>query len=199
MAEEKRKKGFAESKRKFIVSLKKRPHNIPLCMMAIAFIVYSFNLTKISNTTAVINRPLMGLCEFVIMLFSILAFVAFLNAYPKRQKPILPMVILLYALEIIVAGADVLYLRRISEGLQSIQINASRQFIPQAQSMLTVHIVLVVLSIVLIALIPVIGKALNKIDTSVAIAENEDVQIELVSDDEGEASRSGGKRQESEK
>lgn len=199
MAEEKRKKGFAESKRKFIVSLKKRPHNIPLCMMAVAFIVYSFNLTKISNTTAVINRPLMGLCEFVIMLFSILAFVAFLNAYPKRQKPILPMVILLYALEIIVAGADVLYLRRISEGLQSIQINASRQFIPQAQSMLTVHIVLVVLSIVLIALIPVIGKALNKIDTSVAIAENEDVQIELVSDDEGEAARSGGKRQESEK
>ncbi len=199
MAEEKRKKGFAESKRKFIVSLKKRPHNIPLCMMAIAFIVYSFNLTKISNTTAVINRPLMGLCEFVIMLFSILAFVAFLNAYPKRQKPILPMVILLYALEIIVAGADVLYLKRISEGLQSIQVNASRQFIPQAQSMLTVHIVLVVLSIVLIALIPVIGKALNKIDTSVAIAENEDVQIELVSDDEGEAARSGGKRQESEK
>ena len=199
MAEEKRKKGFAESKRKFIVSLKKRPHNIPLCMMAIAFIVYSFNLTKISNTTAVINRPLMGLCEFVIMLFSILAFVAFLNAYPKRQKPILPMVILLYALEIIVAGADVLYLARINEGLQSIQVNASRQFIPQAQSMLTVHIVLVVLSIVLIALIPVIGKALNKIDTSVAIAENEDVQIELVSDDEGEAARSGGKRQESEK
>ena len=199
MAEEKRKKGFAESKRKFIVSLKKRPHNIPLCMMAIAFIVYSFNLTKISNTTAVINRPLMGLCEFVIMLFSILAFVAFLNAYPKRQKPILPMVILLYVLEIIVAGADVLYLKRISEGLQSIQVNASRQFIPQAQSMLTVHIVLVVLSIVLIALIPVIGKALNKIDTSVAIAENEDVQIELVSDDEGEAARSGGKRQESEK
>ena len=199
MAEEKRKKGFAESKRKFIVSLKKRPHNIPLCMMAIAFIVYSFNLTKISNTTAVINRPLMGLCEFVIMLFSILAFVAFLNAYPKRQKPILPMVILLYALEIIVAGADVLYLKRISEGLQSIQVNASRQFIPQAQSMLTVHIVLVVLSIVLIALIPVIGKALNKIDTSVAIAENEDVQIELVSDDDGEAARSGGKRQESEK
>ena len=191
--------GFKEFIRKRIVSLKRKPQMIALFVFAIAFVSYSLNLTKISNTTAVINRPLMGLCEFVIMLFSILAFVAFLNAYPKRQKPILPMVILLYALEIIVAGADVLYLRRISEGLQSIQINASRQFIPQAQSMLTVHIVLVVLSIVLIALIPVIGKALNKIDTSVAIAENEDVQIELVSDDEGEAARSGGKRQESEK
>ncbi len=199
MAEEKRNKGFAESRRKFIVSLKKRPHNIPLCMMVIAFVVYSFNLTKVSNTTAVINKPLMGLCEFVIMLASILAFVAFLNAYPKRQKPILPMVILLYLLEVIVAGGDVIYLSKISEGLQTIQVNASRAFIPKAQSMLTVHIVLVCLSIVLIALIPVIGKALNKIDTSIAIAENEDVQIELTSDDEAEALRSGGKRQESDK
>ena len=198
MAEEKKNKGFAESKRKFIVSLKKRPHNIPLCMMAIAFIVYSFNLTKVSNTTAVVNRTYMGLCEFVIMLFSILAFVAFLNAFPKRQKPILPMVILLYLLEAVVAIADVVYLGKIAEGLQSIQINASRQFIPQAQSMLTVHIVLVAISIVLIALIPVIGKALNKIDTSIAIAENEDVSIELVSDDDGETARSSGKRHENE-
>ena len=195
---EKRNRGFKESWRKFIVSLKKRPHNIPLCMMAIAFVDYSFNLTKISNTTAVINKPFMGLCEFMIMLFSILAFVVFLNAYPKRQKPILPMVILLYALQLIVAASDVVYLGKISEGLQTIQVNASRQFIPQAQSMLTVHIVLVALTIVLIALIPVLGKMLNKIDTSVKLAENEDVEIELVDTDEGETARSSGKRHENE-
>lgn len=196
---EKRNKGLKESWRKFIVSLKKRPHNIPMCMMAIAFVVYSFNLTKISNTTAVINRPMMGLCEFVIMLFSILAFVAFLNAYPKRQKPILPMVILLYVLQLAIIFADYTYLTRINEGLSSIQITAARQFIPQAQSMLTVHIILVILTVVLIALIPVLGKLLNRIDTSVAIAENEDVNIELVdADDNAEAARSGGKRHENE-
>lgn len=195
---EKKNKGFKESWRKFIVSLKKRPHNIPLCMMVIAFIVYSFNLTKISNTTAVVNQTYMGLCEFVIMLFSVLAFVCFLNAYPKRQKPIVPMVILLYVLEIIILIADVVYISKINAGLQTIQINASRQFIPQAKSMLTVHIVLVVISIVLIALIPVIGKALNKIDTSVALAGNDDVAIELTDDDEAEAARSGGARQKSE-
>lgn len=196
---EKRNKGFKESWRKFIVSLKKRPHNIPMCMMVIAFVVYSFNLTKISNTTAVINRPMMGLCEFVIMLFSILAFVAFLNAYPKRQKPILPMVILLYVLQLAIIFADYTYLTRINEGLSSIQITAARQFIPQAQSMLTVHIILVILTVVLIALIPVLGKLLNRIDTSVAIAENEDVNIELVdADDNAEAARSGGKRHENE-
>ena len=195
---EKKNKGFKESWRKFIVSLKKRPHNIPLCMMVIAFIVYSFNLTKISNTTAVVNQTYMGLCEFVIMLFSVLAFVCFLNAYPKRQKPIVPMVILLYVLEIIILIADVVYISKINAGLQTIQINASRQFIPQAKSMLTVHIVLVVISIILITLIPVIGKALNKIDTSVALAGNDDVAIELTDDDEAEAARSGGARQKTE-
>ena len=193
---EKNQKGFKETRRKFIVSLKKRPHNIPLCMMAIAFIVYSFNLTKVSNTTAVINKPLMGLCEFVIMLLSILGFVTFLNAYPKRKKPITPMVILLYVIEVIVLGADFLYLQRIQEGLQTIQINASRMFIPQCQSMLTVHMVMVVISIVLIALIPVIGKALNKIDTSVALADNDDVDIELTDDNDAESARAGGKRNE---
>ncbi len=195
---EKKNKGFKESWRKFIVSLKKRPHNIPLCMMVIAFIVYSFNLTKISNTTAVVNQTYMGLCEFVIMLFSVLAFVCFLNAYPKRQKPIVPMVILLYVLEIIILIADVVYISKINAGLQTIQINASRQFIPQAKSMLTVHIVLVVISIILITLIPVIGKALNKIDTSVTLAGNDDVAIELTDDDEAETARSGGARQKSE-
>ena len=157
--------------------------SIPLFFMAIAFVVYSFNLTKISNTTAVINRPLMGLCEFVIMLFSILAFICFLNAYPKRQKPILPMVILLYILQGTVVGADVMYLARIAEGLKTIEITSARAFIPKARVTLIIHIVLVAITIVLIALIPVIGKMLSKIDTSVKLAENEDVKIELA--DEG--------------
>lgn len=196
---EKRNKGLKESWRKFIVSLKKRPHNIPMAMMLVAFIVYSFNLTKVSNTTAVVNRPLMGLCEFVIMLFSLLAYVAFLNAYPKRQKPVVPMVVLLYLLEGLIVVADYVYLSRIEEGLQSIQVTAARQFIPEAQSMLRIHIVLVILTIVLIALIPVLGKMLSKIDTSIAIADNEDVDIELVNDDDNaETARSGGKRHENE-
>ncbi len=195
----KRNKGFKESWRKFIVSLKKRPHNIPMCMMIIAFVVYSFNLTKVSNTTAVVNKPMMGLSEFIIMLFSILAFVAFLNAFPKRKKPILPMVILLYVMQIAIAGCDLVYIGKINEGLASIQINKDRMFIPQARSMLMIHIVLVVLTIVLIALIPVLSKLLNKIDTSVDLGENEDVNIELVDEeDTAEAVRSGGKRYENE-
>ncbi|MBQ1522055.1 MAG: hypothetical protein IIZ74_04775, partial [Erysipelotrichaceae bacterium] len=96
--------------------------------------------------------------------------------------PILPMVILLYLLQGIIIGADFMYLKRIQEGLKSIEITAARMFIPKAQSMLTVHIVLVIITVILIALIPVLGKLLGKIDTSVALAENKDVSIELTDD-----------------
>jgi phosphotransferase system glucose/maltose/N-acetylglucosamine-specific IIC component len=93
------------------------------------------------------------------------------------------MVILLYALQGIVVGADFLYLKRIAEGLRTIEVTSARAFIPKARVTLIIHIVLVAITIVLIALIPVIGKMLSKIDTSVKLAENEDVKIELA--DEG--------------
>ena len=180
MAKNKQKKSRSESRRKFIVSLKKRPHNIPFVFMIITFVVYSFNLTKISNTTATINKPLMGLSEFCIMLLSILAFVCFLNAFPHRQKPRKPMLALLYILEGIVAACDLIYINRINEGLQIVKIKPSTMFIPQAKTILTIHLILVVISILLIALIPVLKKQLAKIDTSVKLAENSDIgNIEL--------------------
>ena len=58
--------------RKFIVSLKRRPQNIPFLIYIIAFCVYSLNLTNISHTTARILGKNMGLYGFITMLFSIL-------------------------------------------------------------------------------------------------------------------------------
>ncbi len=80
-------RGIKEFIRKFFVSLKRSPQTIALVALAAAFLVYSLNLTSIANTTARINSPNMGQCEFAAMLFSILAFVCFLRAFPKRQKP----------------------------------------------------------------------------------------------------------------
>lgn len=180
MKKNKESKDWSEARRKFIVSLKKRPHNIPLVFMAITFIIYSFNLTNVSNTTATINRSYMGLSEFCIMLFSILAFVCFLNAFPKRQKPKTPMVVLLYALEAIVAFCDLVYISRINEGLNIIKLKPSTMFIPKTRVILFIHFVCVIISIILIALIPVLKKQLAKIDTSVKLSENKDISnIEL--------------------
>lgn len=96
--------------RKFFVSLKRSPQNIPLVALAAAFIVYSFRLTSISDTTARINTANMGQCEFAAMLFSILAFVCFLRAFPKRQKINIPMLVLLFLMLALLVFADSIYL-----------------------------------------------------------------------------------------
>ena len=46
--------------RKFVVGLKRSPQTIPLVVLVIAFLVYSMNLTHISDTTAKIQGPGMG-------------------------------------------------------------------------------------------------------------------------------------------
>ena len=182
MVEAKKEKvSFKERKRKFIVSLKKRPHNIALVMMGLTFIIYSFNLTKISDTTATINKTPMGFCEFVTMLFSILAFVAFLNAFPKRQKPVTAMVIVLYVMLLACIVCDAIYFMKIQEGLAALK--KVPDSVSTAQILIIVHIVMLALTVVLTALIPVIGKAINKIDTSIDLHENSDIdKIELSSD-----------------
>ena len=87
--------GIGEFFRKFLVSLKRKPHMIPLVIMVLGFVYYSFNLTQISNTTALINGPHMGLTEFATMLFSTLSLVCFLNSFPHRKKTNIPMLVLM--------------------------------------------------------------------------------------------------------
>ena len=61
--------GVKEICRKFIVTLKRRPQLIPLVVYIVAFIIYSFNLTAISDTTALLQGKNMGLSVFSISLF----------------------------------------------------------------------------------------------------------------------------------
>ena len=57
--------GVKEICRKFIVTLKRRPSYIPLAVFVIAFIVYSFHLSDVSDTTALLGGSNMGLAGFV--------------------------------------------------------------------------------------------------------------------------------------
>ncbi len=84
--------------RKLLVSLKRSPQTIALIVLALAFVYYSFNLTQISNTTAYIQGSGMGLSAFVIMLFSVLAMVCFLNSFPRRKRANVPMLVLLFVM-----------------------------------------------------------------------------------------------------
>ena len=114
--------------RKFIVSLKRNPQSIPLVALAISFVYYSFNLTYISQTTALINTKHMGLSCFITMLFSILSFVCLLNAFPKRQKPNIFMIMLFAFMTIIIVFVDNFYFNSIENS--NIVINETRMFVP---------------------------------------------------------------------
>ena len=82
--------------RKFFVALKRKPQTIALVAVTVAFIWYSFNLTVISFTTTRLQGNNMGLTGFAVMLFSILAIVCCMNAFPYRKKANVPMLVLTF-------------------------------------------------------------------------------------------------------
>ncbi len=172
-----------ESLRKFIVSLKRKPQNIAMVALVISFLVYSLNLTSISNTTAKIQGAGMGFAGFCTMLLSILSFVCFLNAFPYRKKVNVPMLALMFIMFAIVVGCDCYYLRGITRALTRAESPiraADFPYIAKAQSTLYAHIALLGVTTVLVITMPLYRKALRKIKTSVEVEDNGELdKIEL--------------------
>ena len=168
-----------ERVRKFLVVLKRNPHFIPLTMLLIAFAVLSFNLTKISNTTATMNKSGMGLCAFISMLLSILSMVCMLNAFPERKKPNLAMIIIMLSFFAIMIGADVFYLIKLVRGVttdpDAITVTMKNYFIVEAQGALIGHIVTIALTAVFVVLEPLMAKLLKRINTSVEVEDNGEI------------------------
>ncbi len=162
--------------RRFFVALKRQPSIIALVFLVIAFFQYSLNLTHISDTTAKIQGAGMGLCGFATMLFSMLSLVCFLNAFPKRKKPVLAMVILMFVMFAIIIFCDVHYSGLIMNALtraeNPIKLDASTIYIAQAYNVLQTHIVLECIGIALVLLLPVYTKLLRKINTSITVEDN---------------------------
>lgn len=167
--------------RKLLVKLKKNPSVIPFAMHIASFLVFSLNLTAISNTTIRLLGPGMGLSEFISMLLSILMMICLLNAFPKRQKPNLTMVIISLVFCGIIIGADVVYLNCILT--TTIPITPETDFIIDAYDIVSTHIVLVAITAVLIILEPIFAKLLKKINTSVELEDTNVGNIELADEE----------------
>lgn len=167
--------------RKQIVTLKRSPQNIPLVMLLVSFVYFSMNLTSMSNTTAKIQGVGMGLCEFCIMLFSLLSIVCMLNAFPQRKKPVVPMVVLMFA---IIVYADIHYANAIMAALtraeSPIVLDANTIYIANAYNMLQTFIALIGVTAVLVLTLPIYSKWIRKIKTSVDVEDNGNMaQIEI--------------------
>jgi len=175
-----------EAIRKFLVTLKRNPHYIPLVMLLVSFVIISFNLTKISNTTATMNKLGMGLCSFVSILFSILSMVCMLNAFPKRKKPNLPVIILMLLMLAAIIAVDALYYSKVvgavtyDEALakanpEIILVTAKNFFIIEAADTMIFHIVSVALTALFVLLEPLFARLLKKINTSVNVDDNGEI------------------------
>lgn len=173
-----------ESFRKFLVALKRNPQSIPLVMLLLSFLLYSLNLTDMSDTTAKIQGSGMGLAQFCIMLFSLLSLVCLLNAFPRRKKANIPMVVLMFVMFAIIVFCDVHYRNAIIAALyraeSPIQLNDTTIYIAYAYNMLNTHITMMAITAVLVVLLPVYSKLLKKINTSVVVEDNGSIgEIEI--------------------
>lgn len=126
----------------------------------------------------------MGLCQFCIMLFSLLSIVCMLNAFPKRKKAVLPMVILLFVMFGIMVYADIHYCNAILAALtraeSPIKLDANTMYIAEAYSMLQTFLVLLGITAALVLTLPVYSKWIRKIKTSVEVIGNDEMgQIEI--------------------
>lgn len=170
--------------RKKVVGLKRNPSTIPLLMMLFAFLYYSLNLSAVSNSTATIQGTSMGLSEFAIMLLSILSLVCMLNAYPRRKKANIPMIVLCVGMLAIIAYADYHFMGCIANAWyrpDSPIAVESAPYTVSAYNMLSVHQILVFVSMALVVTLPLYKKLLMKINTSVSVADNgemADIEIE---------------------
>lgn len=173
---EKVKTSFAELKRKGLVTLKRNPQYIPLAMLLIGFLVYSLNLTEISNTTAKLQGQGMGLCGFASMLFSLLSLLCLLNAFPKRQKPNIFMILVMFVMFGCMFYADYTYVTRILEKVSgpnpTIKLTQATSYITTAKNVMITHMVFLGLTSVCVFLEPLFAKLLRKINTSVEVEEN---------------------------
>jgi hypothetical protein len=170
--------------RKGIVALKRNPSLIPLLMLLASFLVYSLNLSNVSDTTALIQGKGMGLSQFCMMLVNMLAMLCMLNAFPRRKKVNIPMLVLVFVMFGILVYSDIHYLNCINAALtrevSPIKLTTETAYIAKAFNMLVTYQTMLYITAGLVVTLPIYSKLIRKIKTSVAVEDNGEMgQIEI--------------------
>lgn len=190
--------GFASSLRngivKKIVNLKRKPQIIPLILLFISCIIYTFNLTCFSDVTYFVTigadaekvtmEEMFALYVFLMTLFSILNIVSYLNAYPKGKRNILMLVVslVMLAAQLVLDFVCLDILNR--NGFKSDP--AKDLIIAKAINTTVIHIVSLVISSLAVVLLPLYHKLILMIPTQVDDEEgdNLDDAAEITSEDD---------------
>ncbi len=166
--------GIKEFFRKQIIKLKRQPSNIPLVCLIVCFLIYTLDLTAISNTTAYIYGNNMGLMSFISVMCGTVVIVAYLNAYPKRKKMNIPMFVISILLVLIIIYSDYAYYLQIqvaTTGDRAIEISEARKnlYVYEASAVVVRHMIACGVTLVLMLTMPLYAKLIRKIDTTIDI------------------------------
>lgn len=169
---------------KQIVNLKRAPHIIPLVILVICCIIYTFSLTEHSNASMYVSSSIIAFYVFVITLSSMLAIFSYINAYPKgkKNKKMLIVAIFLITLQILlgILYLDIMFYETM-ERTSPVPITPD---IAKSMNMTFVHIGSLLVALAVIFLKPVYHKMLLKIDTSSLDTEDSNISDYTSIDDE---------------
>ena len=131
-----------------------------------------FSISKAVNYSANnANTTATGICTFITTLLSLLYLVSFLNAFPKRKKPNIFFIVLV---GVMIAGqlaCDLVYYIQMNKCINSLTDQTSDMAVAcsAGQPYIIGHIVLLGISSVVFALLPLYAMLIRKIDTSVKL------------------------------
>ncbi len=172
--------------RKKVVTLKIKPHLIPLIVVVVTSVCFMLFLHAFSDAIYASfgekTTQATGICIFITTLLSLLSLVSFLNAFPKRKKPNIFFIVLVFVMIAAMIACDVVYYVQMSNCLKESGENA---LISDAQPYIIAHIVLLGVSAVVFALLPVYSRLIKKINTSVKLdsaTENMSGKIDIQED-----------------
>ena len=159
--------------RKRIVALKVKPQIIPLCVMVITTVYFMLILFPVSEAVSwnYNDTAATGICVFVTTLVSLLYLVSFLNAFPKRKKPKIFFIVLVFVMIAAQIGCDVGYYVQMSKAIAGAANTTSDAYLTatKAQPLMLGHLILLGISTVVFALLPVYSKLIRKINTAIKI------------------------------
>lgn len=161
--------------RKRIVALKRAPHNIPFVYMVIVSFIWLVCLFTFSQAVDASAASYTGIAVFLTTLFSILVLALFLSAFPKRKKPNIVFIVLVFVFLVIIILSDFLYYYMETTFLSTRDPSfaESKPFIGQSLTLSITHMVLVGVGILLLATLPLYKKLILKINTKKVIESND--------------------------
>ena len=161
--------------RKKVVALKVKPQIIPLVVLLITSVIFMLALHNIGiaiyASFSAATTQATGICVFITTLLSLLVLVGFLNAFPKRKKPNIFFIVLVFGMIGAMLACDIVYYVQMGKYIDEVKDVAASiaDNIRPAQPYVMVHIIMLGVSAVIFALLPVYSRLIKKINTSVKL------------------------------